>query len=159
MKDYLYYSKVTRIIVLVIFVAHALISLFFYKEIMFRTRLSLALISSFVLFFSLSFLLHARAAHSSFGNVFRKWNTAEGILNALALLFFAGHIGTIIFFREAYFFNTKYRFMLAYFSLTTLSLSLVIKHKKDPSIFGRIKMGLYALVLLVVLCSIGKLFI
>ena len=159
MKSYLYYSKVTRKIALVIFIAHVLISLFFYREVLLRTKLSMTLISSFVFFFSLSFLLRARAENSSFGSVFRKWNSAEGILNVLALLFFAGQIGAIIFFTEAYFFKSKYRFILAYFSLTALSLSLILKHKKDPSVFGKINMVVYSIVLLFVIYSIGILFV
>ena len=136
-----------------------LISLLFYKEIMFRTKLSLALIGAFVLFFSLSILFRERAEHSSFGAVIRKWNSAEGILNTLAFLFFAGQACALIFFEKSYFLNSKYRFILAYFSLTALSLSLIFKHTKYPSIFGRIKTGFYAIILLVVLYSIGKIFI
>jgi len=159
MKRYLYYSKVTRIIALLIFLVHVLISLLFYKEIMFRTKVSLAFISAFVLFFSLSFLFRARAEHSSFGAVIQKWNTAEGILNALALLFFAGQACAFIFYEQTAYINSKYRFILAYFSLTALSVGLIFKHKKDRSVLGRIKIGFYAVILLVVIYSIGKIFI
>ena len=158
MNRYLYYSKVTRIIALLIFAVHVLISLLFYKEVMFRTKLSLTLISAFVLFFSLSFLFRERAEHNSFGAVIRKWNNAEGILNALAFLLFAGQACAFIFYDKTYFLNSKYRFILAHFSLAALSLGLILKHTKDRSVFSRIKIGLYAVILLVVLYSIGKIF-